>query len=94
MIEARLKGGLELTGEFSLEQIVSCFDEYAPYEEILKKLIVLKKQLGGAALATAAMKVFAKDERQRNRRKVQAQFKLPAGKEKHTFAYDPVTLAF
>ena len=33
MIEARLKGGLELTGEFSLEQIVSSFDEYAPYEE-------------------------------------------------------------
>jgi hypothetical protein len=40
------------------------------------------------------MKVFAKDERQRNRRMVQAEFKLPAGKEKHTFAYDPVTLAF
>jgi hypothetical protein len=94
VIEARLNGALELAGEFKLEQIVSNFEEYTPYKGILTKLIALKEQTNGAALATAAVKAFARDERQRTRRQVQAKFKLPPGKEKQTFAYDPITLAF
>jgi hypothetical protein len=45
-------------------------------------------------LVREAVKKYAQEEWLRSRREVQARFKLPAGKEKQTFAYDPNTLAF
>jgi hypothetical protein len=70
------------------------FEEYAPYKDIMAELVELKKQTNGVALVKARIKKFAQDERRRSRQAVQAQFKLPAGKEKQTYAYDPITLAF
>jgi hypothetical protein len=94
VIEAELKGALSLTKEFDLNQIITNFPEYAPYRDILLKLLELEKQTGGKALVKDALKKFAREKWLRSREVIQAQFKLPAGKERQRFAYDPLTLAF
>jgi hypothetical protein len=92
-IEANVKGAFELVKEHGLELVLSSFDEYIPYKGILTELVRFKDQKEGGALINTRIKTFAQVERRRSRQEVQAQFKLSVGKEKQTYAYDPITLA-
>jgi hypothetical protein len=93
-IEEEIKSGLSLAQKFDLDQIISNYEEYAPYKDILLQLLKLQKQTGGTALVKDALKKFAREKWRRSREEIQARFKLPPGKEKQTFAYDPITLTF
>jgi hypothetical protein len=96
IIEAEIKGVLAMVtvNKLDLNLVISTYGEYAPYRGLLAELIELNNQKDGAALVKGRIKKFAQDERRRCLQEVQAQYKLVAGKEKQTYAYDPVALAF